>query len=99
MARPKGVLNDKPWADALRLAVNRNTPEGKRRINELAEMTVKKALGGDMMAMREIADRIDGKAVQPVAADTRTEVIYRVELIDLTDQIDVTLQKTVDYDA
>lgn len=73
MGRPKGSLNDKPWKDAIRLAVSRRTEDGGKTLNLLAESLVKSALSGDVLAMREIGDRLDGKAVQQINANITDE--------------------------
>lgn len=55
---------DKPWADALRLAVFREDTEGRRRLQAIAEKCADAAEAGDMQAMKEIGDRLDGKPAQ-----------------------------------
>lgn len=55
---------DKPWADALRLVVFRDNPEGKRRLLAIAEKCAAAAEEGDMQAIKEIGDRLDGKPAQ-----------------------------------
>lgn len=65
--RPK---MDKPWREAIMLALKR----GDGTINRIADRLVQMALDGDMMAIREIADRLDGKAVQPTEVIS-TEVV------------------------
>jgi len=61
--RPKGSPNkqdSKPWRDALRVEANSNP----KRLRDLAAKTFDMAAEGDMAAIREIGDRLDGKAVQ-----------------------------------
>lgn len=55
---------DKPWSDALRLVVFRDDAEGKRRLLKLAEACADAAEAGDMQAIKEIGDRLDGKPAQ-----------------------------------
>lgn len=55
---------DKPWADALRIVVFRDDEAGKRRLMKLAEACAAAAESGDMQAMKEIGDRLDGKPAQ-----------------------------------
>ena len=55
---------DKPWADALRLVVFRDDEMGKRRLLAIAEKCAAAAMGGDMQAIKEIGDRLDGKPAQ-----------------------------------
>lgn len=55
---------DKPWSDALRLVVFRNDEDGKRRLLKIAETCAMAAETGDMAAIKEIGDRLDGKPAQ-----------------------------------
>lgn len=65
MPAPIGNQNarKKPWQDALRRAIAQNkTPDV---LFKIAENLVEKALiEGDQFAIREVSDRLDGKAVQ-----------------------------------
>ncbi|CAB4164948.1 hypothetical protein UFOVP833_6 [uncultured Caudovirales phage] len=61
--RPKGAWSEKAFRDALRIAVlekNAGTP----RLRLLADRLVSAGLAGDVAAIREIADRLDGKPKQ-----------------------------------
>jgi hypothetical protein len=60
---------DKLWGDALRLAVMRETDGGKSRLAAIAEKTVLMAMDGDLGAVREIGDRLDGKPAQAIIGD------------------------------
>lgn len=55
---------DKPWADALRLAVFRDGDDGRKVLRAIAETCAEAALAGDMQAIKEIGDRLDGKPAQ-----------------------------------
>lgn len=59
---------DKPWTEALRLVAFRDDDEGKRRLLRIAEKCVEAAEQGDMQAIKEIGDRLDGKAAQTIEA-------------------------------
>lgn len=61
----RGAVPETEWRHALRRAVHRRMAgEGSpKRLERLAEVVVEQALGGDMVAVREIGDRLDGKAV------------------------------------
>ena len=63
MGRPIGSSNrEKPFNDALRIAL-RSHPLRLRRI---AEKLTEKAEEGDLAAIRELADRLDGKPAQVI---------------------------------
>ena len=64
-----GPKSDKIWADAVRRAVFRRLEqaEGKpQKIERLADKLVDSALEGDIPALKEIGDRLDGKPAQAV---------------------------------
>ncbi|MBR0733494.1 hypothetical protein JQ595_32590 [Bradyrhizobium japonicum] len=63
MGRPIGSVNkEKPFNDALRIAL-RGRPLALRRV---ADRLLDKAEEGDLGCIRELIDRLDGKAVQVV---------------------------------
>lgn len=70
---PKGAgLRAKPWRDALQRAVYRRVGKGKddpKALEKIADAVVDAALAGEMEAVKEIANRLDGKPVQPIAGD------------------------------
>jgi hypothetical protein len=77
--RPKGAWSEKGWRDAIRLAVN-EVGEGKhKKLRLLATKLVEAGLAGDISALREIGDRLDGKATQQIEA-TITETRMVAEL-------------------
>ncbi len=63
-----GKGQDKIWTDALRRAVMRasDSVKGKKRIEVSADKCSKMAEEGDMAAIREIGDRLDGKSAQAI---------------------------------
>jgi len=63
MGRPIGSVNkEKPFNDALRIAL-RSRPLALRRV---ADKLLDKAEEGDLGYIRELIDRLDGKAVQVI---------------------------------
>jgi hypothetical protein len=64
-SKPKGGKPDKLIRDAL-IRAAANNPDSLKRV---AEKVLQKAEEGDMQAVSFLADRIDGKAVQPIAGD------------------------------
>ncbi len=67
--RPRGAWANKAWRDALRLAVLRPVGQDekpKTKLDELAESLITAAKGGDISALKEIGDRLDGKPSQAI---------------------------------
>lgn len=68
--RHPGPKADKIWRDAIMRAVNRMSADKKtKHIDILAHRLIKCAADGDVSAMREIGDRLDGKATQPISGE------------------------------
>lgn len=89
MAAPKAPKNrwsDKAWRDAIRVAVMRNAEDGGKKLAKLADALVTAGLAGDVPALKEIGDRLDGKVPQAlVGGDENSQPIKiaRIELVDL----------------
>lgn len=63
---PKGNNNagkNKPWSDALRKALLQSDGARLRRI---AEALLKKAEEGDIAALKELGDRVEGRVIQQI---------------------------------
>jgi ribosomal protein L17 len=70
--------------DALMIAVNEKCPDKKlRKIRVIAEKLVELAMAGDMTAIRELNDRIDGKAPQFVDLSGHVGISHEEALKDL----------------
>src|SRR4051812_16254488 len=82
MGRPIGSVNrEKPFNDALRIAL-RGDPLRLRRI---AERLAEKAEDGDLGAIREIADRLDGKPLQAHTGEDAGDLVVVIRTIaDIT---------------
>lgn len=70
-ANPGGRPKTKPWSDALRIAANceDDNDKDKTKLRRIAEKTVEMAMGGDIAAIKEIGDRLEGKPAQTIAGD------------------------------
>ena len=68
-----GPKSDKTWSDALKRAMHRES-QGKgspKWLEVIANKCVEMAAGGDLQAMKEVGDRIDGKPKQAVDLSSR----------------------------
>lgn len=71
-ANPGGRPADRPWRDALLIALKERTGKTKadpQRLRKVADAVVEAAMLGDMVAAREIGDRLDGKPTQILGGD------------------------------
>lgn len=78
--KPTGRKGDKPIRDAL-LAALRQDPN---QLKKAAERAWAKAVDGDLATFKEIADRLDGKSVQPISGDPDGDpisIIHRIERV------------------
>lgn len=89
--RPRGAWADKAWRNALRLAVMRpageRSPKPKTTLDELALSLIKAGKAGDVPALKEIGDRLDGRVPQALVggdADSQPIRVTRIELVDLS---------------
>lgn len=88
MARPLGSPNkDKPFRDALRLELAALDDEDPRTLRRLARRLLETASAGEnsLAAIREVADRLDGKPAQAVIGgeddDPALALIHRIERV------------------
>lgn len=68
----KNAAHAKPWGEALRYALAHHTDDQVKRgeaLRKIAAKVVAQALTGDERAIKEIGDRMDGKATIVVAGD------------------------------
>jgi hypothetical protein len=78
----RGSKPDKLMADALRVALRREAldADGRptKRLAVIADQLVRKAMEGDIAAIREVFDRIDGRAVRPEEAQGIEQIFIQV---------------------
>jgi hypothetical protein len=63
---PKGFKSEKIWREAVTRAVLRLEKGNARALDRLATSLVSKALEGDIGALKEIGDRLDGKPTMQI---------------------------------
>ena len=65
---PNPANNGRPWKAAIARALARAEADGKfTDLNKLADKLLEKAAEGDMAALKELGDRLDGRSVQAIA--------------------------------
>lgn len=81
---PGGRKTEKLFTDALRLALNEeDETTKKKKLRLVAEKLIKNALEGDNTAIKEIADRIEGKPQQTV--EQKIDASVEINLVDYSE--------------
>jgi hypothetical protein len=83
MANPRGQQRDKPFRDALRLTIA-EAEDNPRKLRKLAEALFDKAADGDIPAIKEIADRLDGKPAQAIIGGDEDDPAIQIESRDVS---------------
>ncbi len=80
MGRPIGTMNrQKPFTDMLRVAL---LSGGGRRLRIITERLAEKAERGDLSAIQQVADRLDGRPPQAIERnDVSVEMLSDLELL------------------
>jgi|SRR6185369_13183610 len=66
--------SEKTFANMLRVAIKEAHEDGKDKLRAVADALVAKAMTGDVSAIREIGDRLDGKPMQAIEGDFTHDV-------------------------
>ena len=71
------IKSNKLWAETIRRAV---VQDDAQRLRQIAEALLVKASEGDMAAIKELGDRLDGKALQEnkLTGDSDEPVIIKI---------------------
>ena len=81
--RNKNASKFKDWCDALHWTLDNYASNGIAKgqaLREIAKALIEKALDGDMTAVKEIGNRLDGKAVTIIAGDDEAPLQTEVRL-------------------
>lgn len=87
--RPRGAWADKAWREALRVVALLDIDDprrGQTKLEGAAVSLFNAAIAGDVTAIKEIGDRLDGRVPQAhVGGDPDSQPIRvtRIELVDL----------------
>src|SRR5262249_55428181 len=60
---PRGQQRDKPYREALRMELAA-AGEDMKKLREIARVHIARCEAGDMQAIKELADRLDGRPAQ-----------------------------------
>lgn len=71
--------SEKTFANMLRVAIKEAHEEGKDKLRAVADALVSKAMTGDVPAIREVADRLDGKVPQAVIGGDENDPPIRTD--------------------
>ena len=70
-----GKGQDKLWSDAIRIAALESAKKGgPKKLRQAACKLVELAVGGDLAALKEMGDRLDGKPTQAVQVAGKLEI-------------------------
>jgi hypothetical protein len=83
----KNAAKAKVWAAAINRALERRKPADERvkAIDELADKLLGLCFDGDLAALKELGDRLDGKAVQVIGGDDENPISIREIVIRAVD--------------
>ena len=70
---------------ALRAELGEREDGGRPAMRAIAARLVEMALEGDIRAIREVLDRLDGKAVQAVSVDTAAPIVLNPVVFERRD--------------
>ncbi|CUX21465.1 hypothetical protein CFBP6626_07260 [Agrobacterium tumefaciens] len=76
-----GRKQEKPFRDALRLELAKLQDDDQRGLRKIALSLIESAEGGDLQAIKELADRVDGKVPQAISGDEENPLtmVHRIE--------------------
>lgn len=60
---------EKSFANMLNIAIKQATEDGRDKLRAVADALLDKAMSGDVQAIKEVADRLDGKVAQAIVGD------------------------------
>lgn len=83
--------SEKTFSNMLRVAISEAHEAGGTKLRAVADALVTKAISGDVPAIKEVADRLEGKVMQAVemdanigASDPLAEMLTRIAMAGTT---------------
>lgn len=78
---PSGTQPGKPFAEALKRNLARRAAESNAAdLDKAADVLIAKAIEGDFQSLKELADRLDGKAAQSIGGHDGGPVKHELSL-------------------
>lgn len=71
----KNNTKNRPWSEAINRAL---LADNGKKLRALADKLIDRALEGDVSAMKEVGDRVEGKSLQPIAGFDGKELVVRI---------------------
>lgn len=72
-------ISEKTFTNMLRIALMEARSDGEgTKLRAVADQLVSKAMSGDVQAIKEVADRLEGKPAQAIQADINGELVIQV---------------------
>lgn len=71
---PLGQVRAKPFRDALRIELAA-AGEDQKELRAIAQALISKAIAGDIQAIKEFGDRLDGKVAQAIIGDDEADPV------------------------
>jgi len=71
----KNATKNRPWAEAINRAL---LAEDGKKLRALADRLIDRALEGDVTALKEIGDRMDGKAAQAITGADGGDIVVHL---------------------
>ena len=83
----RGNRKARVFEDMIRVATSAEIEAGKPKLRAIAEKLTEMALDGDLQAIKEIGDRLDGKAKQSIDVEVNDNNLADLTLAQLSQRI------------
>lgn len=95
---PGGRVKEKPFLEALKMALN-SDPD-RMKLRKIADKLISEAIKGEAWAVNMVADRLDGKALQIVDATVTDERSFNeLATNELLSRVDGALTRIAELEA
>jgi hypothetical protein len=75
--KPRGQQRDKPYREALRIELAA-AGEDMKKLREIAKVHIARCEAGDMQAIKELADRLDGRTAFPEQEFEEAQTVLKI---------------------